>query len=90
MEYAEVEDEVFEEMEQYGKVLQVVAPRPNQAFRPGQPLEPGVGKVFVRFNNQPDCLKGKIAMSGRRFEGRVVEARYYPEDSYSQGNYSYY
>jgi len=89
-EYADVEDEVYEEMETYGKVLQVVAPRPDANYRPGQTLEPGIGRVFVRFNNEREATVAKTAMQGRRFEGRIVEARYYPEDEFSKGAYNYY
>lgn len=89
-EYADVEDEVFEEMENYGKVHQVVAPRPDPNSRPGQTLEPGVGRVFVRFGSEKEATLAKTAMSGRRFEGRIVEARYYPEQEFSKGDYNYY
>lgn len=90
LEYAEVEDEVFEEMEQHGKVLQVVAPRPSPNFRPGQQLEAGVGKVFIKFEQEKDATVAKASMRGRRFEGRVVEAKYYPEEQFSKGIYNYY
>jgi splicing factor U2AF subunit len=87
-EYADVEDETFEEMEQYGKIIQVVAPRPSRDYRPGQPLEPGVGKVYVKFDNQTDALNGKEAMTGRRFEGRIVDAQFYPDDKFKRGEFA--
>lgn len=86
-EYVEVEDETFEEMENYGTVLSVVAPRPSSNFRPGMPLEPGVGKVYVKFQNQTDAQVGKEAMKGRRFEGRIVDAQFYPEDKFNRSEF---
>lgn len=77
-------------MEQHGKVLQVVAPRPSPNFRPGQQLEAGVGKVFIKFEQEKDATVAKASMRGRRFEGRVVEAKYYPEEQFSKGIYNYY
>jgi splicing factor U2AF subunit len=84
-EYHDVEDETFEEMEQYGKVLQVVAPKPSPAYRPGMPLEPGVGRAYVMFDNPNDAQVGKEAMKGRRFEGRVVDAMFYPVEKFNKG-----
>lgn len=89
-EYADVEDEVFEEMESYGKVLSVVAPRPDASYRPGQKLEPGIGRVFVQFKEEKEATMAKASMSGRRFEGRIVEAMYYPTDEFVKGSYNYY
>lgn len=83
-EYVDVEDETYDEMENYGKVLGAVAPRPGPNWRPGMPLDPGVGKVYVKFANSTDAQVGKEAMKGRRFEGRVVDAFFYPEDKYDR------
>lgn len=86
-EYTDIEDETFEEMEQYGKVLQVIAPRPSKNYIPGQPYEPGVGKVYVKFTSISDAQVGKKAMTGRRFEGRVVSAFFYPEDRFNRAEF---
>lgn len=86
-EYTDVEDETFEEMETYGKVEQVIAPKPSYGYKPGQPLEPGVGKVFVKFSSIDEAHVGKRAMEGRRFEGRIVEAKFYPEDKFRRGEF---
>ena len=86
-EYADVEDETFEEMEQYGKVEQVIAPKPTMKYAPGQPPEPGVGKVFVKFATINEAEVGRKALEGRRFEGRIVEASYYPEDKFRNGQF---
>ena len=79
IEYADVEDEVFEEMEQYGKALQVVAPRPSKLWRPGMPLDFGVGMVYVRFETHKNAVDAKNAMLGRRFEGRTIQATIFTE-----------
>jgi hypothetical protein len=86
-EYRDVEDETFEEMERYGRVSQVIAPRPSRNYRPGMPLEPGVGKVYVRFKTTEDAQVGKEAMKGRRFEGRIVDVQFYPEDKFNVGEF---
>ena len=74
-------------MEQYGKVLQVIAPRPSKNYIPGQPLEPGVGKVYVKFTSISDAQVGKKAMTGRRFEGRIVHAFFYPEERFNRAEF---
>jgi splicing factor U2AF subunit len=87
-EYTEVEDETFEEMERYGRVTQVIAPRPSAGYRAGMTLEPGVGKVYTRFETIEDARVGKEAMTGRRFEGRIVDAQFYPEDKFNKGEFA--
>lgn len=87
VEFTEIEDETFEEMDTYGKVEQCIAPKPPSVAALGQPGEKGVGKVFVRFTSIEDAEVGKKAMAGRRFEGRIVEAYFYPDEKFFKGEF---
>ena len=54
----------------------------------GDPLSvPGVGKVYVRFNNEEDSEKAKHAIFRRRFNGRAVEPLYYPLEKYLKNQF---
>jgi hypothetical protein len=43
---------------------------------------PGFGKVFVLFTSTEGAEKAKIALFRRRFNGRVVEVLYFPEEKF--------
>ena len=48
---------------------------------------PGFGKVFVLFTSAEESEKAKIAMFRRRFNGRVIEALYFPEEKFNKKAY---
>jgi len=67
--------DVKEECDKYGKVLDLQIPRPLGRSGEG----PGVGKVFVRFENEDDCAAALKGLAGRKFNERTVVASFYPE-----------
>ena len=80
--YKELEQSVEEEMNRYGKCVKVHCPRPPLF---GDPTSvPGVGKVYVRFENEVDSEKAKHRIYRRRFNGRAVEPLYYPLEKYNK------
>lgn len=76
-EYSDIMEDVRTECEQYGKVLNVLIPRPLAASRVA-----GVGKVFVEFATVDECMKAVGELCGRKFADRAVLASYYPTDKY--------
>ena len=65
-------------MRRYGNCLRVEVPRPPLF---GDPYEmPGFGKAFAVFSAQEEAERAKIALFRRRFNGRVVEAAFFPEE----------
>ena len=82
IDYKELEFDVMDEMKRYGHCMEVVAPRPPLF---GDPMAmPGFGKVFVLFSCAEEAEKAKIAIFRRRFNGRVVDAMYFPEDKFNK------
>jgi len=71
-EYAEILEDVREECSKYGKVRNVVVPRPIE----GQTV-PGQGKIYVEFATPDDCKKAAGALAGRKFANRVVVTSYF-------------
>lgn len=76
--YKELEYDIEDEMMRYGKVHKIHIPRPPMFGDPYS--EPGFGKVYVKFGNEEEAEKAKHAIFRRRFNGRVVETMYYPEE----------
>jgi hypothetical protein len=55
--YKEMENEILEEMNRYGKCVKVHVPRPPMF---GDPYTaPGFGKVYVKFNTEIESEKAK-------------------------------
>eukprot|EP01121_Diplochlamys_sp_Union-15-3_P009681 TRINITY_DN2645_c0_g1_i1.p1 TRINITY_DN2645_c0_g1~~TRINITY_DN2645_c0_g1_i1.p1 ORF type:complete len:175 (-),score=27.82 TRINITY_DN2645_c0_g1_i1:82-606(-) len=52
---------------------------------PLDPSVPGLGKVFVEFDNLEDATQAQAKLSGRRFDGRMVITSFYDEEQYQAG-----
>jgi splicing factor U2AF subunit len=90
-EFTDIVLDIREECEKFGKVEQVVIPRP---LKPGEPentdaedgkdagprVEAGHGRIFVLFDDPLTTAKAKTALNGRMFSDNKVEALYYHTD----------
>jgi splicing factor U2AF subunit len=74
-EYDDILQDVKEECDRFGKVLDLQIPRPLGRSGEG----PGVGKVFVRFEDAEGCGAAIKGLAGRKFAERTIVASYYPE-----------
>ena len=72
----EICEDVREECEKYGRVLELKIPRPS-----GTRQNPGVGKIFVRFESVEAAASALKALAGRKFADRTVVATYFGEVS---------
>jgi len=77
-EYDDILQDVKEECDRFGKVLDLQIPRPLGRSGEG----PGVGKVLVRFEDVEGCSAAIKGLGGRKFAERTVVASYFPEDDY--------
>ncbi len=83
----EICEDVKEECEKYGKVLDMKVPRPTGGSRQSN----GVGKIFVKFDTPESAGKALRALAGRKFADRTVVTTYFSEVSYetkSRGRWS--
>jgi splicing factor U2AF subunit len=76
-------EDVKEECERFGTVVEVRIPRPT----PDNADVPGIGKIFVRFANETECTVALRALAGRRFAERTVLTAYVSEEDYTNQNY---
>jgi splicing factor U2AF subunit len=60
-------EEIEEEANKFGKVLELKIPRPS-----GARSSPGVGKVFIKFDTPESAQKATAALAGRKFADRTV------------------
>ncbi|XP_008786117.1 splicing factor U2af large subunit B-like isoform X2 [Phoenix dactylifera] len=82
-EYVDIVEDMRSEGEKYGKLVNVIIPRPG----PGGEPSPGVGKVFLEYADTEGSSKARQGMHGRKFGGKEVVAIYYPEGKFAQGEY---
>lgn len=71
----EICDDVRDECEKYGPVLDMKIPRPSGGSRQSA----GVGKIYVKFDNVESTTKALKALAGRKFSDRTVVTTYFPE-----------
>ncbi|KAH8511897.1 hypothetical protein H0E87_009177 [Populus deltoides] len=82
-EYEEILEDMREECCKFGTLINVVIPRPSQ----NEEKMPGAGKVFLEYSDTISCANARNALNGRKFGGNTVNAFYYPEEKYSNGDY---
>ncbi|RKF65105.1 Splicing factor U2AF 50 kDa subunit [Erysiphe neolycopersici] len=76
--YEEICEDVKEECEKYGKVLDMKVPRPTGGSRQSN----GVGKIFVRFDTPDSAGKALRSLAGRKFADRTVVTTFFSEENY--------
>ena len=72
---AEICEDVKEECEKYGGVLEMKVPRPSGGSRQSA----GVGKIFVKYDNADSARKALQNLAGRKFADRTVVTTYFSE-----------
>ncbi|XP_074567609.1 splicing factor U2af large subunit B-like isoform X2 [Curcuma longa] len=82
-EYEDILEDMRVEGGKYGKLVNVVIPRPGQN---GEPT-PGVGKVFLEYEDVDGSAKARQGLHGRKFGENQVVAVFYSENKFAEGNY---
>lgn len=79
-EFSELKEDIEEECSKYGAIVSLVIPRPQDNM-------PGVGKVFIRFENIAGAVTATKALKGRKFGGNVVAVSYMPLDDFENNRF---
>lgn len=74
----------MEECGRFGKVLEVRIPRPKKGSHENVA---GLGKIFVRYENDTECTVALRALAGRKFSERTVLTSYLSEESFYAEDY---
>lgn len=77
----EIVEDVKEECEKYGGVLDIKIPRPAMGSRQTS----GVGKIFVKFDNANSARTALASLAGRKFADRTVVTTYFSEEYFDVG-----
>ncbi|KAL8995357.1 MAG: hypothetical protein Q9169_004899 [Polycauliona sp. 2 TL-2023] len=73
--YNEICEDVKEECDKYGEVLEMKIPRPSGGSRQSN----GVGKIFVKYDTAESARKALQSLAGRKFADRTVVTTYFAE-----------
>ncbi|CAM9951085.1 unnamed protein product [Ascophyllum nodosum] len=77
----EVVEDMTEECSKYGSVAAIEIPHV------GGPAA-GVGFVFVKYGSIADAEKAKRGFGARTFDGKSVDAKYFPEDKFAAKSFA--
>ncbi len=75
---SEICEDVREECQKYGDVLEIKIPRPSGGSRQSA----GVGKIYVKFDSPESASKALRSLAGRKFADRTVVTTYFSEVSF--------
>ena len=73
--HLEIVEDVKEECSKYGSVLDMKVPRPSGGSRQSN----GVGKIYVKYDNNESASKALRALAGRKFADRTVVVTFFGE-----------
>ncbi|XP_026433017.1 splicing factor U2af large subunit B-like isoform X2 [Papaver somniferum] len=82
-EYEDILEDMRVEGGKFGTLMNIVIPRPQPNGEPS----PGLGKVFMEYNDVEGSSKARAGLNGRRFGGNQVVAVFYPENQFAEGIY---
>jgi hypothetical protein len=71
----EICEDIEEECEKYGKILEMKIPRPSGGSRQSA----GVGKIYIKYDTPESAKKALQALAGRKFADRTVVTTYFDE-----------
>lgn len=77
-EYEEICQDITEECEKFGEVLEMKVPRPSSGSRQAA----GIGKIFVKFADNESAGVALRTLAGRKFADRTVVTTYFSEENF--------
>ena len=80
-EYADILEDVKDEMSKSGEVISVKIPRPQDE----NVIKETVGLIYVEFKTVGAAIKALGTVQGRTFNNKPVGTHYYPESDFAKG-----
>lgn len=80
--YEELLEDVADECNTHGTVKSIVIPRGTGGAEDAQ--DASIGRIFVSFVDLEGAKKARAAVAGRRFNGNVVRAHFFPEQLFAK------
>lgn len=82
--YQDLVEDVKDECEKHGNVISVVIPRGTKG---GWESDSGEGFIFVEYSLPTEAVQAKSVLAGRKFNGKIVQVVFYPEELFGSRNY---
>lgn len=82
-----IQQDILTEASKFGKVESIKIPRPANDYTPGisQFAEPGLGKVFIEFEDETAAINCIMGLAGRTYNDRTVICAFYDDDDFKNG-----
>lgn len=80
-------NDITQEVAKFGKVKSVKIPRPANDYTPGivQFSQPGLGKVYIEFQDEDVALNAIMGLAGRQYNDRTVLCAFYDYEDFKNG-----
>ncbi|GAB5369367.1 hypothetical protein AAMO2058_001398700 [Amorphochlora amoebiformis] len=75
--FLELYNDVLKGVKNFGNVTKLIMPRPNHGL-------PGVGRVYVQFENLQEAKRCAHAMKGASFQDNIIQTVYWPEERFEK------
>lgn len=78
------ENDIKRELSKFGRIVSMKIPRPANDYTPGliQFSQPGLGKVYVEFEDESAAMNAIMGTAGRQFNDRTVLCAYFDYADY--------
>jgi splicing factor U2AF subunit len=83
--YNEIYRDIYHECAKYGRVVNLLIPRPTPDKDLDDPTHdkgPFVGRIFIEYENAQQAQRAQQALAGRRYQGRLVVTTFCSEDDF--------
>lgn len=85
--YNFIRQDILDEVRQFGTVVLWKIPKPPKDFVPGlqQYNQPGLGKIYLEFEDEKTALNALMGTAGRSYNDRTVLCAFYSHSDYLKG-----
>lgn len=85
--YRFIQQDIQQEVSQYGEVRSMKIPRPANDYTPGlaQFSQPGLGRIFIEFEDEQTAFKAIMEIAGRMYNDRTVLCAFFDAEDYKNG-----
>lgn len=85
--YKFIYNDILQECKTFGEIKSIKIPRPANDFTPGisQFLQPGLGKIYVEFDDEQLALDAIMGLAGRMYNDRTVLCAFHNHQDFLNG-----
>lgn len=79
--------DILQEVSKFGNVNAIKIPRPANDYTPGisQFSQPGLGRVYIEFDDEEAALNAIMGLAGRMYNDRTVLCSFYDYEDFKNG-----